>query len=72
VLVLEVPEEVAERFEWIDPAKPYREFVVPREVANRFGPPRWLARDGTVRDPEPHLRSHEAPGGSEEGRPLGR
>jgi cyanophycinase len=55
VLVLEVPVPVAERYEWRDPSKPYRQFVLPREVANRYGPPRTLAADGTVRDPEPSV-----------------
>jgi cyanophycinase-like exopeptidase len=50
VLVLEVPESVAARFAWRDPAKPYRQFVLPREVANRYGPPRRVTVDGAVVD----------------------
>jgi cyanophycinase len=63
VLVLEVPVEVAERFEWIDAAKPYREFVLPREVANRYGPPRRLADDGPILDAEPGAAGRGAPAG---------
>jgi hypothetical protein len=50
VLVLEVPEAVAARFAWEDAAKSYRQFVLPREVADRYGPPRRLEPDGTVLD----------------------
>ncbi|HZB00801.1 MAG TPA: Type 1 glutamine amidotransferase-like domain-containing protein [Actinomycetota bacterium] len=61
VLVLEVPVELAERFEWIDPSKPYREFVLPRTVANRLGPPRVLTADGTILDPEAGHPERSAP-----------
>lgn len=50
ILVLEVPVDVAERFEWRDEQKPYRQFVLPRQVANRFGPPRRLS-SGALLDP---------------------
>jgi cyanophycinase-like exopeptidase len=51
-LVLEVPVDVAERFEWRDPEKPYRQFVLPRAVANRFGPPRRVSTEGALLDPD--------------------
>ena len=42
-----------EPFEWVDAEKPYREFVLPREVANTLGPPKLLAPEGSLRDPDP-------------------
>ncbi|MDQ4107802.1 MAG: Type 1 glutamine amidotransferase-like domain-containing protein [Actinomycetota bacterium] len=60
-LVLDVPREIAERFEWPDGRKPYREFVLPREIANRFGPPSVLALDGTLREPDPELLERGEP-----------
>jgi cyanophycinase-like exopeptidase len=54
-LVLEVPVEVAERYEWRDPAKPYRQFVLPRPIANRFGPPRRRSADGALLDSDDDL-----------------
>jgi len=39
VLVLEIPEDVVTEYEWIEEVKPFREFLVPADVLNRFGPP---------------------------------
>jgi hypothetical protein len=36
-------------------------FVLPREIANRFGPPRVLAPDGTLREPDPELLERGKP-----------
>jgi len=59
-LILDVPRSIAEAFEWKDPSKPYREFVLPREIANQFGPPSLLATDGSLRDPSAqHLERGE-------------
>lgn len=55
VLVIDVPAHVAERFRWADPEKPYREYVLPRRVANRYGPPHILSSDGTLREAEPQI-----------------
>ncbi len=40
VLVLDIPEEVIAQYEWIEEGKRYREFLVPAEIVNRYGPPR--------------------------------
>jgi hypothetical protein len=53
VLVLDIPEDVVTRFEWtvnaedipegwVTSALAYREFLVPAEVVNRYGPPQKL------------------------------
>ena len=39
LLVLVIPEEVIAPYEWIEEGKGYREFLVPAEVVNRYGPP---------------------------------
>ena len=39
LLVLDIPEELVTPYEWTDPGKPYREFVVPAELVNLHGPP---------------------------------
>jgi hypothetical protein len=39
VLCLDVPEVVLAKYEWIEDRKGYREFLVPAEALNRFGPP---------------------------------
>jgi cyanophycinase len=54
-LVLDVPTSAVEPFEWMDTDKPYREFVLPRDVANNLGPPLVLAADGTLRDTDPNV-----------------
>ena len=41
-LVVEIPEEWVVEFEWAEEGKPYREFFVPAELVNRFGPPRVI------------------------------
>jgi hypothetical protein len=62
-LVLDVPRAVVEPFEWMDMDKPYREFVLPRDVANKLGPPRVLAADGTLRDTDPNVLAVAGPSG---------
>lgn len=42
VLVLEIPEAVVKPYEWVEEGKPYREFLVPAEIVNRYEPPRVL------------------------------
>lgn len=40
LLSLEIPDEVVEKYEWIEDGKPYREFLVPAETVNQYGPVR--------------------------------
>jgi hypothetical protein len=42
VLMVELPEHVADNFEWTEVEKEYREFLIPAELVNRYGPPRRL------------------------------
>ena len=39
LLALDIPEEEIASFEWVEEDKPYREFLVPSDVLNRYGPP---------------------------------
>ena len=39
VLTVDIPEERITRYEWIEEGKPYREFLAPAAVVNRFGLP---------------------------------
>jgi len=39
LLTLDMPEEQAAEYEWIEDWKQYREFLIPAEVVNRYGPP---------------------------------
>ena len=39
LLSIDIPEEVVSEFEWIEEGKGHREFLVPAEIVNRFGPP---------------------------------
>ena len=40
VLAIEIPEDLLAEYEWVEEGKPYREFMVPAEIVNRYGPPR--------------------------------
>ena len=40
LLSLEIPDEVVGKYEWIEDGKTYREFLVPAETVNRYGPVR--------------------------------
>ena len=53
LLALDIPEEVVAEYEWREDEKTYREFLVPADVVNRYGPPRWLAteEESSIRDP---------------------
>lgn len=42
VLLVELPEHVADNFEWREAEKEHREFLIPAELVNRYGPPRQL------------------------------
>ena len=39
VLMLDIPDDVLGQFVWTEEGKPYREFLCPAELVNRFGPP---------------------------------
>lgn len=39
LMSLEIPENVLLEWEWVEEAKGYREFLIPAEVVNRYGPP---------------------------------
>lgn len=39
LLRIEIPEAEIADYEWIQPEGTYREFLVPADVVNRFGPP---------------------------------
>lgn len=39
LLTLDIPEDVLADYEWVEEGKPYREFLVPAGVVNRYGPP---------------------------------
>jgi hypothetical protein len=36
---IDIPESVIADYEWIEAGKPYREFLIPADVVNRYGPP---------------------------------
>lgn len=40
LLKIEIPEHVVADYEWVEENKRYREWLVPAEVVNAFGPPR--------------------------------
>ena len=39
LLKIEIPEALLTEFEWIEEGKHYREWLVPAELVNAFGPP---------------------------------
>lgn len=42
VLAVDIPDDLLEYYEWVEENKAYREFLVPAEVVNRYGPPLTL------------------------------
>jgi hypothetical protein len=38
VLVIEMPEDEVLSYEWVEEGKPYREFLVPADLVNRYRP----------------------------------
>ena len=42
VLEIEIPFDAVRKYEWKEPDKPYRKFVIPAKLANRYGPPRII------------------------------
>jgi hypothetical protein len=39
LLMIEIPEEVVASWEWVEEGKGYREFLVPADRVNQYGPP---------------------------------
>jgi hypothetical protein len=39
VLLVDIPEEVFAKYEWVEDGKPYREALVPAEILNELKPP---------------------------------
>jgi hypothetical protein len=52
LLVVNMPERRIRRYEWVEEGKPYREFLIPASVVNRF--PRRVARAADWRRLRPH------------------
>lgn len=45
VLVLDIPKEIFEQYEWVEEGKVYRESLIPAEVINSFGVPRLCTEE---------------------------
>ena len=45
VFLLEISDEVLAEYEWVEDGKPYREFLIPAEIVNRYGPPELVDED---------------------------
>lgn len=45
LLGVEIPEDIAIPFEFVEDGKTYREFLVPAELVNRYGPPSLIEVD---------------------------
>jgi hypothetical protein len=42
-LVLEIPESAVAEYEWVEVKKPYREFLLPADMLNEYGPPQVVS-----------------------------
>jgi hypothetical protein len=38
-LVVDLPDEVVRRYEWVAEGSPYREFLIPAQIVNRYSRP---------------------------------
>ena len=45
VLQIDLPDAEAVSYEVVEEGKPYREFLIPADVLNRYGPPRLLSAE---------------------------
>ena len=48
LLALQIPDEVLASpewalYEWVEPEKPYREWLIPAALANQYGPPQVVS-----------------------------
>jgi hypothetical protein len=50
VLMLNVPVDIFERYEWIEQGKPYRESLIPAAILNALGMPRIVSVDESSDD----------------------
>lgn len=46
LLTLEIPDDVLAEYEWVQEGPAYREFLIPAEVVNSYGPPELCDEDG--------------------------
>ena len=42
LLRLEIPESTLSEYEWIEDGKSYREWLVPADIVNSYGPPKYV------------------------------
>lgn len=49
LFLIEIPARVIRDYEWVEDGKPYREWLVPAKIVNRYGPPRLLSEDEEAR-----------------------
>jgi hypothetical protein len=52
LLVLDVPADVFERFEWKEEGSGYRESLIPAAILNAYGPPSIVQEDAEERATE--------------------
>jgi len=45
LLSLEIPDEVLTQYQWVQEGPAYREFLIPAEVVNSYGPPTLCDED---------------------------
>jgi hypothetical protein len=55
LLEIEMPENVAVGYEWLEEGKNYREFLIPAALANSYGPPRQVPSAEEAEMPDPRF-----------------
>jgi len=45
LLLVELPEDVLEQYEWVEEDETYREFLIPAGIVNGYGPPELCDED---------------------------
>ena len=45
LLTLDIPDDVLAEYEWIEDGNTYREFLVPADIVNSYGPPQPCDED---------------------------
>ncbi len=53
LMSIDIPDEIIKDCEWSEEDKTYREFLVPAEIVNRYGPPAIEETDENAKDPLP-------------------